>query len=474
MPDTATPIWRWSAEKTAAAVTSRAVSAAEVTDAHLARMAAVNPKLNAVTVETADKARARAKAIDAALAAGIDPGPLAGVPITIKENVDVAGEATPNGVAAYADLIAPADAPLVRNLLDAGAVILGRTNTPEFSFRAFTDNPLRGLTLNPWRDDITCGGSSGGGGSAVAAGIGAIAHGNDIGGSLRYPAYCNGIATVRPTLGRVPAYNPSQMAERPLMMQLMSVQGPMARTVADVRIGLEVMAGRSADDPWYAPAPIEHARPKEKVPVAMTVNAHGRPFHPAVRQAVETAAAHLEAAGHPVEAVDPPDIIDVYQTRADLIFTEFHHAMEPAVRQHGSPAINKVIDGYLAFSNVLDLPGYIAAAAKRTTLLRRWMQFMERYPIVLTPLSLQPPFPVGEDEKGNEAVKAIFDSLIYQASMNLLGLPGAVVPVLVDDGIPIGVQIVTQRYGEGLALDAAEVIERQVGVLTDRLLAGQP
>ena len=128
------------------------------------------------------------------------------MPITIKENVDYEGRPNPNGVPAQMHLIAPSDSPVVRNLKNAGAIVIGLTNTPEFSFRGFTDNPLHGLTLNPWDPEITCGGSSGGAGSSVAAGIGTIAHGNDIGGSLRWPAHCNGIATIKPTQGRIPAY----------------------------------------------------------------------------------------------------------------------------------------------------------------------------------------------------------------------------------------------------------------------------
>src|SRR5262249_8698497 len=170
-------------------------------------------------------ARAAAERADAHLRSGAPIGPLHGIPVTIKENVDQVGLPTPNGIPAYTGLIASDDSPLVRNLLDAGAIVIGRTNTPEFSLRLTTDNPLRGRTKNPWTDAITCGGSSGGAGAATAAGIGCIAHGNDLGGSLRYPAYCNGVATVRPTMGRVPAFNSSQLAERPYLMQMMSVQG---------------------------------------------------------------------------------------------------------------------------------------------------------------------------------------------------------------------------------------------------------
>ena len=168
------PIWQWTALETAAAIRSGAVSSVEVTEAHIARMHAVNPKLNAVVVDLSDEALKTARAADQARSKGRELGLLHGVPITIKENVDYEGRPNPNGVPAQMSLIAPSDAPVVRNLRQAGAIVVGLTNTPEFSFRGFTDNPLHGLTLNPWDPDITCGGSSGGAGAAVAAGIGEI------------------------------------------------------------------------------------------------------------------------------------------------------------------------------------------------------------------------------------------------------------------------------------------------------------
>ncbi len=206
---TKTSIWQWTAVETARAVREGQVSAVEVVQAHLARMSIANPPLNAVVVPLAADALSAAKAADAHQASGAELGPLHGVPITIKINVDVAGQANSNGVVAFKDNIAQEDAPVVANLRRAGAILLGLTNTPEFSLRAFTDNPLHGMTFNPWDAGITCGGSSGGAAAAVAAGIGAIAHGNDIGGSLRWPAHCNGTRlrhwTGIPSLGARPS-----------------------------------------------------------------------------------------------------------------------------------------------------------------------------------------------------------------------------------------------------------------------------
>jgi amidase len=201
----ADPIWQWPATLTASAIRAKLVSRTEVVTAHVDHMRAVNPNLNAVVVDLGDQAIKEAKAADARPANGTEHGPLDGLPITVKQNIDVKGLPNPNGVLVMTGLIATTDAPVIRHLKAAGAIIIGQTNTPELSPRAFTDNPLHGLTLNPWDAAITCGGSSGGAGSALAAGIVVLAHGNDIGGSLRWQAHCNGVATIRPTLGRVRA-----------------------------------------------------------------------------------------------------------------------------------------------------------------------------------------------------------------------------------------------------------------------------
>ena len=200
--------WRKSAGDLASAIASKKVSAEEVMESHLERVDQVNGKLNAITVRLDEEARAGARAADAAVAAGEPLGPLHGVPVTIKENVDQKGYATTNGVEAFVEMVADDDSPVVANLRKAGAIPMGRTNTPEFSLRYFTDNTLRGLTHNPWSKDLTPGGSSGGASAAVASGMGSIGHGNDLGGSVRYPAYACGIVGIRPSMGRVPAYNP--------------------------------------------------------------------------------------------------------------------------------------------------------------------------------------------------------------------------------------------------------------------------
>src|SRR5213078_2684423 len=268
------------------------------TRAVLDRLAAVNPALNAVTVLLADQALAAADRADAAVRRGEALGPLHGVPVTIKENVDQEGAATANGVPAFKDLMATTDSPPVANWKRAGAVIVGRTNTPAFSLRWDTDNELRGRTYNPWNRERTPGGSSGGAAAALAVGIAPLAHGNDLGGSVRYPAYCCGVAGIRPTLGRIAAYNATVTEERPAGMQLMSVQGPLARRIADVRLGLAAMAVRDPRDPWWVPAPIEGPPVARPIRVALTVDPSRQGVHPDVADAVRAAGAALAEAGY--------------------------------------------------------------------------------------------------------------------------------------------------------------------------------
>ena len=464
------PIWHWSALETAAAIRSGAISSIEVIEAHIERMRAVNPKLNAVVVDLSEEALKAAKASDKARAKGTELGPLHGVPITVKENVDYDGRPNPNGVAAQMNIVAPSDAPVVRNLKNAGAIVIGLTNTPEFSFRGFTDNPLHGLTLNPWDPDITCGGSSGGAGAAVAAGIGTIAHGNDIGGSLRWPAHCNGVATIKPTQGRIPAYNQSAAAERPMLSHLMSAQGPLARSVADIRLALEVMSRRDPRDPWWVPAPLVGPNPKGLIKVALAKLPGDMDVDPSVRAALRQAADHLERSGYRVSEVEVPDINGVWQNWCDIIINEVVVMQEASMLAVTSEDFHTAWNGIKAKANILDLQGWMRATTARNTHIRAWQLFFEDYPVVLAPTTVKPTPGPREDTISPERVREIFwNDIRFISAINVLGLPGAVVPVTLHNGKPIGVQLIAGRYREDLALDAASAIEKRAGTLVRQL-----
>jgi amidase len=468
------PIWQWSAVDTAKAIRTGDVTSEQVVRAHLDRMHQANPALNAVVVDLGDAALKAAKAADEALAAGkrqgTGVGALHGVPVTIKINIDVEGQANSNGVVAFKDNIAPGDAPVTANLRKAGAIIIGLTNTPEFSLRGFTDNPLHGLTRNPWNAEVTCGGSSGGAGASIAAGIGTIAHGNDIGGSLRWPAHCNGIATIKPTQGRIPAFNPSATAERPLMAQFMSSQGPLARHVADVRLGLEVMAQRDVRDPWYVPAPLQGPKPQAPIKVALARIPDDMETDRDVIALQRKAADHLADAGYVVEEVEVPDLNGVWQLWCDLIMTEVRVLQQEQMLAVSSADFQKSFHGFIGLANQLDQAGYMKAIAERSRHIRNWMMFLEQYPLVLAPTTVRKTPEVNADLGGDQRVRELFrNDLRFISSMNVLGLPAAVVPVGLHAGLPVGVQVVGSRYREDLCLDAAEAIEKRVGILTRQL-----
>ncbi|MFJ0639427.1 amidase, partial [Bordetella pertussis] len=255
-------LWRLSACEIVAGVKSGAFSASEAVRAALDRMEAVNGRINAVVDSDPQAALAAAARVDARIAAGEDPGPLAGVPVTVKVTHDQAGFATTMGIRKLKDHRAAANSPIVDNFERAGAIPIGRTNMPAFGLRWFTNGRLHGDTYNPFDRSLTPGGSSGGASAAVASGIGAIAHGTDIAGSIRYPAYACGVHGLRPTLGRIPNYNAS-FPERGLGGQLMSVSGPLARTVADIELSFAALAHADPRDPWWVPAPLAGpARPR--------------------------------------------------------------------------------------------------------------------------------------------------------------------------------------------------------------------
>ena len=462
-------LWSRSAVDLAAMIRAREVSCVEVTESVLGRIAEHNGRINAIVVECQDEAMRAAEQKDREAAGGAALGPLHGVPVTIKENIDVAGQATTNGLPAYADVIAPDHSPVARNLLDAGAVIVGRTNTPELSMRATTDNPLRGRTLNPWDADASPGGSSGGASAAAAMGFGPIHHGNDIGGSLRFPAFACGLATVKPTLGRVPAYNPSAAAERGLLAQLMSVQGAICREVRDVRLATRVLAGGDPRDPWWVPVPFDGPALEPPIKVAVTCESHGYPVNPEILVGIERAAAVLSDAGYAVERVATPSIMKSARAWFDVLGSEIIHFLGPIAREHGSETIQTIFEKFQRIGNPVDPVGYRQGIADRTALTREWNVFLERYPLVLCPFMMRSLYPWDYDAQGFDQMRDLFEAAIYSTGVNYLGLPAGVVPIGFADGLPAGVQIIGRRYREDLILDAMEAIEGSVGILTNAL-----
>ena len=438
-------------------VHNREVSAREAAQAALARLDAVNPQINAVVAHRPEDVLMQADRIDRALAAGEDPGPMAGVPVTVKVNTDQTGFATTNGLTLQRDLVAQEDNPVVANLRRAGAVILGRTNTPAFSLRWFTSNLLHGTTRNPRGGGLTPGGSSGGAGAAVVAGIGHLAHGTDIAGSIRYPAYACGVHGLRPTLGRVAAWNPSS-PERGIGPQLMAVSGPIGRTIPDLRLGLAALAARDVRDPWWVPAPLEGPAVPRRA--ALCLRPGGLAIVPEVEAALRDAARRLEAAGWTVEEVqDTPSLHEATQLLMQLWLGDGFTGLADAVEREGDPGALAILENIREAAKGLPADAVAQVLPRRAALTRQWLLFLERHPVLLLPVSAELPFPDGLDMQGRAGFERAWNAQLTQTGLPLMGLPGLVVSTGMVGTVPVGVQLVAGRYREDLCLLAGEAIE---------------
>ena len=447
-------LWRLSAADLASLIKSKKVSAKEAATAALARLDAVNPRINAVIDHRPSEVLAQATEIDAAIARGEDTGPLGGVPVTIKVNVDQAGFATTNGLKIQRDVIASRNNPVVENLRKAGAVLLGRTNCPAFSYRWFTTNLLHGDTRNPRDPGITPGGSSGGAGAAVAAGIGHIAHGTDIAGSIRYPAYACGVHGLRPTIGRIPAFNPA-FPDRPIGPQISAVSGPLARTIGDIRIALAAMSARDYRDPWWVPAPLEG--PPMPKRVALCLNPDGLDPVAEVRAAVADAGKRLERAGWTVEEIaTTPPLREPADLQTKLWLGDNYEAQLETAEREGDPGALACLRGNRAKVHPFDLSKVLT---RRATLTREWLEFFERYAVLLMPVSGELPFPDQLDRKDDASFARVWHAQLPQIAIPFMGLPGLTVSTGLVGRIPVGVQLVSGRYREDLCLAAGEAIE---------------
>lgn len=458
-------LWRWSALDLAAAIKGKEVSSAEVVESHLARIDEVNGSLNAIVRVMADEARAGAAAADAALAEGQPLGPLHGVPFTIKENIDVAGLPTTNGLPALADLVAPTDAPVVARMKGAGAVPLARTNLPDMGLRVHTVSALHGLTRNPWDPGRTAGGSSGGEASALASGMTPVGLGNDIGGSLRNPAYCCGIASLKPSSHRIPEASATSPVAPFLAAQLMAVEGPMARKVADVRAAFEVLAGADPRDPFCAPAPLAGPPLAGPVRVALVPEPPGGATAPEIAAGVRAAGAALAAAGYEVAEITPPMVEDAIALWAKWLIGELL-VMKPLLEQVMSEEAMRFLGAAEDTFGAVSYEEFFGLMQQRHDIAMAWSAFFEEHPVLVGPTWTQPPFEHGFDVSSDEAGLAVLEMIRFVTPMNLLGLPAVCTPAGLANGLPLGVQVVGRWFREDVCFDAAQAIEDALGVLT--------
>ena len=450
-------LWRLSAADLAALIRSKKISAKEAASAALARLDAVNPAINAVVDHRPADVLAQAEAVDALIARNEDPGVLAGVPVTVKVNIDQQGFATTNGLKLQRDVIATTNSPVIDNLRKAGAVILGRTNCPAFSYRWFTTNLIHGDTKNPRDPGITPGGSSGGAGAAVAAGIGHIAHGTDIAGSIRYPAYACGVHGLRPTVGRVAAFNAS-LPERTIGPQSSAVSGPLARSIGDLRIALNAMSGKDVRDPWWVPAPLEG--PPMPKRAALCLQPDGLETVAEVKAAVADAGKRLERAGWTVEEIaDTPPLREPAEQQTKLWLGDSYEAQLAAAEREGDPGALACLRGNKTKVFPFDAAAFSQTLTRRATLSRQWLQFFETYSVLLMPVSGELPFPDGLDLRDADSFARVWRAQLPQIAIPFMGLPALTVSTGLVGRVPVGVQVVSGRYREDLCLLAGEAIE---------------
>ncbi|MGR3802811.1 amidase family protein [Marinibacterium profundimaris] len=449
-------IFKLSACEIAGKVSSGVLSATEVTTAHLARIEAVNPAVNAVVQDVSAEALAAAAEIDRRIAAGEDCGPMAGVPVTIKVNVDQTGFATTNGLKLMQNVVATQDSPVVANLRAAGAILVGRTNTPAMSLRWFTKNDLHGQTLNPRNRDITPGGSSGGAAASVASGMVPLAHGTDIAGSIRYPAYACGLHGLRPTVGRVPAWN-SSGPDRFIGAQLMAVSGPIARTMADLDLGFRVMARPDIRDPWHVPMPYDSGAFEKRA--ALTLAPDGMPVAEPVREALIATARRLEAEGWVVEEVDCPPMRAAAEVNATLWMAETGFAAASVLSEEGEADSLFVFDQMSKDAGSADLPSVMEALRRRVGLMREWDAFLDRYPLLICPVSGELPFDQQSDVASPESFAGVYEAQLTQRGLPALGMPALSLATGAADNRPLGVQLVARRWREDLLLRVGALLE---------------
>jgi aspartyl-tRNA(Asn)/glutamyl-tRNA(Gln) amidotransferase subunit A len=456
-----------SATYLASGIRAGRISPREVVDALLNRIDAINPTVNAFCTVAGEQARRDAESAEAAVSAGDPLGALHGVPVSIKDVVFTKGVRTTRGSAIYADLIPDQDAPLVERLKRAGAIVFGKTNTPEFGWKAVTDNLLFGQTPNPWDLDRTAGGSSGGSAAALAAGLGPLSIGTDGAGSIRIPASFCGVVGLKPSFGRVPFY-PFSAAES------VAHAGPMARTVADTALLLSVIAGPDVRDPNTLPDTDEDfaaaATGESKgLRVAWSEDLGFARVDPEVRDRFVSAVHRFaDDLGCHVEEASP-GFADPYEALERI----FHGGIAASLVDYLPEWRDRIDPGLIGvFDRVGTLSAFDLARAgfARRAVWEQSRAFFERFDILLTPTMPIPAFTLGTDsplDASGEPTR-ILAWTPFTYPWNLTGHPAISVPCgFTDAGLPVGLQIVGRRWDDLTVLQAAAAYEH-VALWQDR------
>jgi Asp-tRNA(Asn)/Glu-tRNA(Gln) amidotransferase A subunit family amidase len=456
-----------SAVEMAEQIRQKKISPVELVEAHLAQIAALNPHLNAFVALDEERARRKARELEAAAMRGEWRGPLHGVPISIKSSCDVAGLQCESGTRLRAGHVAAKDAVLVSRLRDAGAIVLGVTNTPELLMAWETDNLLYGRTNNPWDLSRTAGGSSGGEAAAIAAGMSAGGVGSDGGGSIRVPAHFSGICGLKPTPGRIPATGHFPVSAGPFA--LLGVVGPMARTAADLRVLFEVMQGSDDGDPSASPVPVRWPEEADlkRIRIGYFEDDGRTPVTAETRAAVRTAAEALRCAGFQVEPFRPEGLERARQLWWKIFGVAGGMLLGPMMKGHEteiSPLLKQFSD-WVAREPSHSGESLLDTWVQRDLVRMKIFAQMRDYPVLLCPAAAIPAFRHGERSwQIEEKTVQYLDAWSYTEWFNLLGTPAVVLPMGKSaEGLPIGVQIVARPWEEEIVISVAAALEEQRG-----------
>lgn len=456
-----------SAVEIARQIREKKISPVELAEAHLDKIQRLNPKLNAYVDVDPERVRSEARVAESSLANQAPLGPLHGVPISIKSSLDVAGMKCESGTRLRAGYTAKSDAPLVARLREAGAIILGVTNTPELLMAWETDNLLYGRTNSPWDLARTPGGSSGGEAAAIACGMSAGGVGSDGGGSIRVPAHFSGICGLKPTPGRIPSTGHFPESGGPFA--LIGVVGPMARTVADLKLLFEVMQGPDNGDTCAAPVPLRWPTDSEirKLTIGYFEDDGRTPVTAETRHAIRTAAESLSRAGFQVEPFRPEGLEEARQLWRKFFVKTGGIVINPMFegRESDQSPILKQFLNWADQEPAMNDDAFLQAWFARDALRAKFLLQMRRFPILLCPAAAIPAFRHGERSWTIDGTSVHYlDAWSYTEWFNLLGNPAAVVPVShSNEGLPIGVQIVGRPWEEEQVLSVAAFLERECG-----------
>jgi amidase len=450
-----------SATRLAQMIRDNEVSSEEVIEAYLQRIAAVNPRINAVVQVAADAARAQAREADAALARGEIKGPLHGVPMTVKDAWDTAGLVSTGGTKGRAAFIAAEDATVIRRMRDAGAIVLGMTNVPEMSLAFESDNLIYGRTNNPYDLARTPGGSGGGGAAAIAAGASPIEIGADAAGSVRLPSHFSGIAGIKPTKGRVPltGYFPPPFG----LIASVATAGPMARRVEDLVLTLPIVAGVDGHDPSLVPVPLGDPRRvdlKRLRAAFHTDNGVAAPTRETA-EVIKAAARSLANAGLAVEEARPAGLEQSYDIIMGLFAADGGAGVQMVLDMAGTKETHPLMERYLKGMRKRGVSGaeFASLVAQRDMCCSRMLAFWNSYDVIICPVNASPAMLHGTTWDKENA-----PAFSYTMTHNLTGWPGAVVRGGgSSEGLPIGVQIVAPPWREDVALAVAGQIEADLG-----------